>query len=275
MVEDKLTISSACRCCMGETSYFSTSMILNFLAIYSICSLCSSVQVESPVWIEQAHSKAISNLDTGLVSRCISASRLISTLLFLEGEKKSIGIDWGGGTGLLTRLLRDQGYRMLSYDKYAVAEHAEGFVATLEDAEKSATFMVSIECFEHLINPISAFKDVTSNKSYFIFTTDMIDTPPPDPAEKSWWYYIPESGQHITFASKKGLTEFSKILGFEHYVCFGSLHVMSRKKLRIQTKLFLNIRAMRGVLIIVIPEVLNRLFSLTQADKEKLLSEGS
>ena len=76
-----------CRCCMGKTTYFSTAKILDFTATYSICSKCSSIQVDDPVWIERAHSKAISNLDTGLVSRCLSASRLISTLLFLEGKR--------------------------------------------------------------------------------------------------------------------------------------------------------------------------------------------
>ena len=77
---------------MGETSYFSSAEILDFTATYSICSNCFSVQVDNPVWIERAHSKAISNLDTGLVSRCLSASRLTSTLLFLEGKKRTKGI---------------------------------------------------------------------------------------------------------------------------------------------------------------------------------------
>ena len=242
--------------------------------MYLICSNCSSVQVDNPTWIEQAHSKAISNLDTGLVSRCISASRLTATLLFLEGKKQSKGIDWGGGTGLLTRLLRDQGFELLSYDKYATAEHAEGFEANLHEAEEPATFITSIECFEHLINPIDAFKSVSHKKEYFIFTTDVIDTPPPDPANGSWWYYVPESGQHVTFISRKGLDEFRGILGFEHYMRFGSLHVMSRSKLRLITKVFLGTRMIRGIALLLIPEVLNRRFSLAIADKAELTSKS-
>ena len=163
-----------CRCCLGNATYFSSAQILDFIATYSICSECLSVQVDNPVWIERAHSKAISNLDTGLVSRCLSASRLISTLLFLEGKTHANGIDWGGGTGLLTRLLRDQGFHVRSYDKYAKAEHVEDFEASLEDAEEEATFITSIECFEHLDNPIDAYKNVTSKKEYFIFTTEIL-----------------------------------------------------------------------------------------------------
>jgi len=259
-----------CRCCLGKTTYFSSAMILDFTATYSICSKCLSVQVDNPVWIERAHSKAISNLDTGLVSRCLSASRLISTLLFLEGKTEATGIDWGGGTGLLTRLLRDQGFQVRSYDKYAKVEHAEGFEASIEEAEKASTFLTSIECFEHLVNPIVAYKYVTLEKEYFIFTTETIGTPPPDPAEKSWWYFVPESGQHITFASKQGLDEFRKILGFNYLINFGSLHVMSRSRLKFVTRLILGTRAIRSIAFLVIPEILNRRFSLAIADKASL-----
>ncbi|MBI3429127.1 MAG: methyltransferase domain-containing protein [Actinobacteria bacterium] len=259
-----------CRCCAGATSYFSTARILDFTATYSKCAKCASVQADNPTWIEKAHSKAISNLDTGLVSRCFSASRLISTLLFLEGKRAAEGIDWGGGTGLLTRLLRDQGFEVRSYDKYARAEHAEGFEATLKEAEETATFITSVECFEHLINPVDAYKEVTSKKEYFIFTTEIIDTPPPDPAEGIWWYFVPESGQHITFASKQGLDEFRKILGFDNYVRFGSLQVMSRSRLKLTTRFVLGIRVIRSLAILFIPEFLNRRFSLALSDKADL-----
>lgn len=259
-----------CRCCLGDTSYFSTSTILGFSAEYLICLKCSSVQVNNPIWIEQAHAKAISSLDTGLVSRCISASRLTATLLYLEGKKESKGLDWGGGTGLLTRLLRDQGFRVRSYDKYAKAEHAEEFESTQVQSEEPATFMTSIECFEHLVSPIDAFKTVSMKKEYFIFTTNVIATPPPDPAKASWWYYVPESGQHITFVSRKGMEEFRNILGFKHYLAFGDLHVMSRSKLRPITRIILGTRVLRGVAILLIPEILNKRFSLAVADKEEI-----
>ena len=226
--------------------------------------------MNNPTWIEWSHTKAISNLDTGLVSRCISASRLTATLLFLEGKKGSIGLDWGGGTGLLTRLLRDQGFQIHSYDKYAKADHAEGFEASRIQSEEPATFMTSIECFEHLVSPIDAFKIVSQKKEYFIFTTEVINTPPPDPAKGSWWYFLPESGQHITFISQKGLEEFRKILGFDHYIAFGSLHVMSRSRLRVATRLCLGLRMIRRVAILIIPEILNRRFSLAVPDKSEL-----
>ena len=263
-----------CRCCQGTTQFFSMATILDFKATYSLCQKCSSVQVESPDWLEKAHSKAISILDTGLVSRCVSASRLVATLLFLEGKNQATGIDWGGGTGLLTRLLRDQGFQALSFDKYSEGVHSEGFEASEQDASNPATFITSIEWFEHLINPIESFNYVTSNKEYFIFTTEIITTPPPDPASRSWWYFVPESGQHVTFASKRGLIEFCKILNFSNYVQFGSLHVMSRTRLKLRTRMILGTRLLRGIAFLVIPELLNRRHSLAIQDKSRLIGES-
>jgi hypothetical protein len=261
-----------CRSCLGETVHFSKAKILNQTVDYLMCSNCSSVQVDSPNWINKVHKKAISNLDTGLVSRCISASKLIATLLFLEGRKLSTGFDWGGGTGLLTRLLRDQGFRVRSYDKYANAEHAEGFEANLQEVCGVGTFISAIECFEHLENPIEAFKKVTREKDYFFFTTEVIDTPPPNPAQLSWWYFLPDTGQHITFVSKNGLKEFRKILGFQYSESLGSLHVFSRKKLRLTTRIFLRTKLIRFILLLFVPLFLNKSFSLAISDKDKLIT---
>ena len=265
-------IKGICRCCQGETIFFNTGVILSHQGIYTKCGACQSVQVETPFWIEAAHSKAISQLDTGLVARCLSSSRLVGVLLLLERKRTSIGFDWGGGTGLLTRLLRDQGFQVLTHDRYAEGTHAEGFIANDLQIAEAATFITAIECFEHLVDPIADFKDLASNKDYFIFTTEIIDTPPPNPANQEWWYYMPMSGQHITYASARGIDMFRKMIGFNHYVQFGSLHVFSRKKLRRLTRIVLRFKISRSFSILLIPEILNRKFALTLSDKDYLES---
>jgi len=63
-----------CRCCGWPSVYFSKAKALKYEAKYYRCSLCLSVQVVSPTWIAESHSRAISALETGLVSRCIIAS---------------------------------------------------------------------------------------------------------------------------------------------------------------------------------------------------------
>jgi hypothetical protein len=264
------SINGACRCCGGVTTFFSSAVVLTHHAIYTKCTDCQSVQVESPFWIVDAHAKAISQLDTGLVARCLSVSRLVGVLLLLEKKRTGNGFDWGGGTGLLTRLLRDQGYQVLSHDKYADGIHAEGFIASDSQIRGNGTFVTAIECFEHLTDPIGEFSNLVSNKEYFIFTTELIGSPPPNPANQEWWYYMPASGQHITFATSEGINSFKKIIGFDHYVRVGNLHILSRLKLKFLTRVVLRFKISRSLAILVIPEILNRRFALTFIDKDQL-----
>ena len=160
-----------CRCCKGKLKFFSSARVLSYKADYYQCTNCGSLQIENPHWIVEAHSAAISVLDTGLVARCLSASRLIGVFLFLERKNNSNGIDWGGGTGLLTRLLRDQGFNVLSYDKYIDGQHSKGFNISSSELNSSNDFLIAIECFEHLENPIALLIDAVAKKDYFIFTT--------------------------------------------------------------------------------------------------------
>lgn len=116
---------------------------------------------------------------------------------------------------------------------------------------------------------------MSSRKEYFFFATEVVATPPPDPADRAWWYFVPESGQHITFESKQGLEEFRKILGFDYFISFGSLHVLSRSRLKFVTRLILNTRSIRSIAFIVIPEILNLRFSLAVTDKASLIPKIS
>ncbi len=274
MMENHKKLSgSVCRCCMHSTQFFSSAEVLHYEADYYQCTQCGSVQIEEPHWLEEAHSAAISILDTGLVARCLSASRLISVFLFLEGRMKSSGIDWGGGTGLLTRMLRDLGFEMLSFDKYMDGQHSRGFNINESELGSKKDFLTAIECFEHLEDPITLLVNAVEKKQYFIFTTEVLRLPAPDPAARDWWYFMPESGQHITFATNVGLQSFTKQLGFNYLISFGSLHVMSRHPIKVRTKSLLQIRPIRQLLILFIPELMKKRRSLTVSDKNLLTKD--
>ncbi len=259
-----------CGVCRGTLIFFSCGDILEYTAEYWQCTSCSSVQVLEPFWAEEAHSRAISTLDTGLVSRSIIASRFVGVLIFLEKKLKSRVLDWGGGVGLLARLLRDQGIDTSSFDKYAEGFLVEGFTIQEKEVFEEFEFILSVECFEHLVSPVKTFEKITTNKNYFVFTTELITTPPPVPGEKSWWYYMPESGQHITFASARGIRLFAIELGFDHYIQVGNLHILSKRRLRLLTRIVLKNRIFRKIAMVVVPEVLFRRSSLIWRDSLKL-----
>jgi hypothetical protein len=256
----------SCRFCNSESEFLCNSEILNYSATYTCCANCKSVQVDSPHWINEVHKKAISSFDVGLVSRGVSASKLISTFFFLQREMSITGIDWGGGTGLLTRLLRDLGLNFKSHDKYATNSMAEGFTAAVDLTKEDYDAVLAIECVEHLENPFSDLVDAVSGASYFLFTTEILPNPLPDPSKKEWWYYMPESGQHITFASEKGLEILSKRLNFNYNMTFGSIHVFSNKKVKRFTKYVLQNPFFRFFALMIVPIYLQHSKSLLSKD---------
>lgn len=262
-----------CRFCYSKVEHYSTSSILGFKAEYYRCQNCFSVQVRNPTWLEEAHTNAISKFDTGLVTRCFSAANIIGSILALEGLRFSRGVDWAGGTGLLTRILRDQGFNAFTIDKYAQPLHAHGFELTKVEASIPATFISAIECIEHLESPLEELIEFTSNKEYFFLTVDLISRETPDPVNNEWWYYLPESGQHITFPTAAGLLIFGKKLGFDHYFRVGAMHVLSRRKLKIKTRFLMSIRILRVLILLLLPRFLMKKHSLTSKDQENLIKE--
>jgi len=176
------------------------------------------------------------------------------------------GVDWGGGTGLLTRLLRDLGLSFKSYDKYASNIMAEGFTADDDLANEDYDAVSAIECLEHLENPYSELVNSVNGKRYFIFTTELLPFPYPDPSKKEWWYYMPDSGQHITFASAKGLVALAKRLNFQYNTTFGSIHIFSNKKVKWRTRHVLNNRLLRRISLIIVPVYLQHSKSLLGKD---------
>jgi len=262
-----------CRFCFSDVKYFSTATVLRYQGEYYKCLNCSSLQITNAFWLEEAHTNAISKLDTGLAARCVSAGNMIGTILALEGLRFSRGVDWAGGTGLLTRLLRDQGFRVFTFDKYAQPLHANGFELTKSEASKKANFISAIECIEHLENPIGDLIEFTSTKDYFFFTVDLISEKTPDPSRNEWWYFLPDSGQHITFPTAKGLSFFGDSLGFKYYFRIGSMHVFSRRELKVRTKAFMKFRIIRRLFFVFLPMVLTKKYSLTSEDQKNLIIE--
>lgn len=242
------------------------------MATYVTCTICNSAQVTNPFWLEESHKTGLSQLDIGLPNRCINASKLICLFLILEDIEKFKGLDWGGGNGLLTRLLRDLGLNIYSFDKYAHNIFATAFEIEKDDFENldSFDFVIALECFEHLINPVEIFKRITANKHFLILSTELIESPAPNPASQVWWYYMPESGQHVTFLSKIGLNYFASEIDMRHVISIGNLHIFAKRKLKFLTKFILNNRILRNLGLILVSEIRLRKSSLLEGDFESL-----
>ena len=60
----------------------------------------------------------IADADTGLVSRNLGIARRLAGLLYFGFDPKARYLDFAGGYGLLTRLMRDRGFNFYWHDLY-------------------------------------------------------------------------------------------------------------------------------------------------------------
>ena len=100
-----------CKVC-GSTSEFAFKgkLLQKHDISYFRCPNCEFMQTEEPYWLEEAYSSAISDLDLGPVNRAITGSRIVESAILLNFDPNAKFIDWGGGYGVFTRLMRDKGY---------------------------------------------------------------------------------------------------------------------------------------------------------------------
>ena len=108
-------------------------------------------------------------------------------------------LDYGGGTGILARRLREGGFRAAqTYDPF-VPEHA---------ALPPGPFDVvtCYEVLEHHPRPLAAIRDMaerTAKRGIVIFSTLLL--PPTFPTiGLRWWYVAPRNG-HISIFSRRAM----------------------------------------------------------------------
>ena len=118
----------ACRLC-GQTAAlaFETRVLRRHRARYFLCSFCGYLHSEEPYWLEEAYRTPISIPDTGVVQRNLVNAWRLSALLFCIADAKGRFVDLAGGYGLLTRMMRDNGFDFYWSDRYCENLFARGF----------------------------------------------------------------------------------------------------------------------------------------------------
>jgi len=191
-----------CKICETPTREFDTAIILGKYEVsYYHCPECGFINTEEPFWLEEAYSTAIASFDTGIMMRNIQNAT--SLLFFLKFIESGPCLDFGGGHGVLTRIMRDYGFDFYNYDKYAQNLFASGFDGDLIKKYKVVT---SFENFEHFVDPMKEIESILLSTEILYFSTLLLPHPLPHPSSvQTWWYYALDSGQHISFYSKKTL----------------------------------------------------------------------
>jgi hypothetical protein len=261
-VETLPSSEPACKVCGAASRLFDEAIVLKKHKVrYFRCVECGFLQTQEPYWIEEACSLAIVGQDVGIMARNLVNCHVVSAVLNLLFSNVSQAVDFGAGHGIFVRMMRDRGFDFYWQDLYATNDYARGFEAP---RGKRFDFLTAFEVIEHLPNPIPDISQLMELSDNVLVSTAVVATPPPRISE--WWYYMPSSGQHISFYTEESLqrlaTRFQR-----HLLSFNSYHLFSSKpQNRFLFQLAVRPKAAR---------ILNSVFrrpSLTAADLEKMTS---
>ncbi|MGB4841000.1 MAG: class I SAM-dependent methyltransferase [Saprospiraceae bacterium] len=186
-------------------------------------------RTEEPYWLEEAYKNVITNLDIGLVSRNISYANQLPGILDKHFNNGGKYLDYGGGYGMFVRLMRDRGFDFYRSDKYCENLFAKYF--DISDLEKGTKFQLitAFEVFEHLPNPIEEIEKMFELSASILFST-LVQPGTVIHSASDWWYFAPETGQHVSFYSIKSLKEISKKFNKNLFSDGSSLHLLTEKK---------------------------------------------
>lgn len=217
-----------CNICNHTSDLFLTSTIFKEKTkiSYYKCSNCGFIQTEEPYWLEKAYSDVIAKTDIGLIFRNIVFSNIIESVLdqYFNDLKKAL--DYGGGLGMFTRIMRDKGYNFLWYDDYCENIFVQTFEGKLDTKYDMIT---AFEVFEHLPKTNETLEMLLKITDTLIFSTELSDNVTDF---ENWWYRAEASGQHISFHTSKSL----KYLADKHKLNYltlnnKSIHIFTKKNI--------------------------------------------
>ena len=226
-----------CKICSSTIKHIFNSKILDKYDVgYYKCTNCGFIQTDEPYWLDEAYGNAITNLDLGLISRNLNYAERISNLIINNFDINAKFLDYAGGYGMFTRLMRDKGFDYYHQDKFCANLYAQNF--ELDNLPKNSKFelVTAFEVFEHFTDPMEEIKKIFKYSDVVVFSTELY----PDlefSNSNQWWYFTPETGQHIAFYSKKSLEFIAGAMNLFFYTQ-DSLHILSKTKLN-EKKLFL------------------------------------
>ncbi|MBA3985304.1 MAG: class I SAM-dependent methyltransferase [Flavobacteriales bacterium] len=133
-------------------------------------------------------------------------------------SESSIGLDFGAGTGpVITKVLRDKGYKLNLYDPF--------FIPDTAPLQQKYDFVACCEVIEHFHHPLKEFKLLHSllkrQGKLFCMTDIYAET-----IDFSTWYYKNDP-THVIFYTEKSLQWIKKEVGFKELVIEKRLIVFS------------------------------------------------
>lgn len=256
-----------CRLCDGALrEHFRLQLLNRYEVAYLLCEACGSLQTQRPFWLAEAYASALADIDTGAVERCLRCQAIITATARVFGLSGRV-LDFGGGAGLLCRLLRDAGLDAWLYDRYAEPVFAPAYAIPLESVTPGSIALLSaIEVFEHCAEPASELGALFDLKPAVLFAS----TEPYRGEGANWWYLNASAGQHVFFYSMRGLKLLAHRYGYEYFGA-GAFHVFSRSSLTpLRRSLLRGVLSRRGIRLLRMWRAARQDNRYAQADYDQL-----
>ena len=192
MIEtSRLSVTQFCRyrvCGADSRRIYDLLVLGKYEVAYFRCESCQSLQIQTPYWLDESYTHNLAAIDTGAAQRNLSnlaASYLVARIFGMKNV-----LDFGGGDGLLCRLLRDYRINCFVIDKYAQANYARAFV--IPDFARPQ-IVLAFEVLEHFADPNSDLPELFRlEPEILICSTGVFSGQGAD-----WWYLTPESSHTV------------------------------------------------------------------------------
>ena len=255
-----------CKICGSKTGVVFNARILNKYRVdYYLCENCGFLQTEKPFWLSESYAESINIYDTGIMARNIYFLQVTATILFFLFDKKVKYLDYGGGYGIFTRLMRDSGFDFYWQDTYTQNLMARGF--EYNENVKDIKAITCFEVFEHFAEPIKELENMMRISKNILFSTELL--PGILPPVNQWPYYGVEHGQHISFYSFKSLEFIARKYGLNLY-SIGGIHLFTEQRFNPRIFKLLIKLSFRGLFVFV----KKRMKSKTSSDQQDLIIQN-
>jgi hypothetical protein len=191
------------------------------------------LESELPYWLEEAYGSKRQIPDLGIAQRTLYLKNLVfwvSTILNISESDKVL--DWGGGNGLLVRMMRDMGINAHLYDLYAKNFYAVGFEFK---ENESYSMITSFETWEHFVEPNLEIKRFFDLEPEFVLISTGLYTS----QDHTWGYLTPLSGRHVFFYSREARELIAQTYQYD-ILTRGYLTLFSKRKLTFWERNLLN-----------------------------------
>lgn len=219
---DAVSNTAVCRLC-GQTSAlrFSRRDSDGYHVSYYECSFCRSLQTEDPHWLSDLYAEHAQrlltpgseeqnpDLDTWAVERTLYCRMAIYLFWKLSGLSKPSDklLDWGGGPGLLVRMLRDIGIDAYNHEAYIRNHFSAGFSRSNNETYK---FVTAFEVFEHFAKPKSDLEGIFSlEPEVLLISTGIYRNQGAD-----WPYLGLPKSAHVFFYSDEAFKIIGRTFGY-------------------------------------------------------------